>query len=134
MEAWEKWWKMARGSLIAAQSLEQTDVRSSASRNYYAAYQAVTALLLYQKLIPPADREAWSHEATPDLVREIPSRILRNEACKDIALRLRAAYELRLVADYIGNADVEIAKLEVSLKGTRFIHKLVGDVLPQDKI
>jgi hypothetical protein len=46
--------------------------RSSASRGYYAGYQAATSLLLYAKQVPPEGREAWSHEATPELIRKLP--------------------------------------------------------------
>ncbi len=134
MDAWERWWAMAQGSLVAAQSLERLgEVRSSASRAYYAAYQAATALLLYHSLTPPEGREAWSHETTPELVRQLPSRLLKPELGKDFALRLAAAYELRLAADYVGNAEVDAAKLRTSLKNTRFISSVVQDILPQKK-
>ena len=59
MDAWERWWNMAQGSLAVAQILEtRGEVRSSASRAYYAAYQSVTAMLLYHGMTPPEDREA----------------------------------------------------------------------------
>ena len=84
MEAWENWWRMAQGSLTAAQVLEQQgEYRSGASRAYYAAYQAVTALLLYAKQTPPEGREAWSHEVTPDLVKNLPKAILTQTAFND---------------------------------------------------
>lgn len=125
---------MAQGSLVAAQSLERLgEVRSSASRAYYAAYQAATALLLYHGLTPPEGREAWSHETTPELVRQLPSKLLKTDAGRDFALRLAAVYELRLAADYVGNAEVDAAKLRTSLKNTRFISSVVQDILPQKK-
>lgn len=131
MEAWEQWWNMAQGSLAAAQLLaKQGEARSSASRAYYAAYQAVTAVLLYHKLTPPAGREAWSHDATPELIRELQGTIIRQDARKDVALRLEAAYRERLIADYMGAAEVRAATLKILLKDASFIAKLASDVLP----
>jgi uncharacterized protein (UPF0332 family) len=135
MEAWEKWWRMAQDSYASAQLLQQHgQFRASASRSYYAAYQSVTAVLLYQKQISPDGREAWSHEATPDLLRKMSGRLLSADACKDVALRLEASYELRIVADYISAANVEEAKLKVSRKDVGFIIKLIRSVLPQDRV
>ena len=129
MDAWEKWWKMAQGSLAAAQLLAKDgEARSSASRAYYAVYQAATALLLYYGMTPPADREAWSHEATPDLIRRLSGTIISEDARKDIKLRLEACYELRIIADYVGQANVEEAKLKLSLKDAAFVIKLANDV------
>ena len=66
MEPWQLWQDMARESEQAARLAEDGGCpRSAASRYYYAAYQAVTALLLYRGLTPPEGREAWSHEDTP---------------------------------------------------------------------
>ena len=71
MEAWEQWREMARevekGAWAAA---KEGCLRTSVSRYYYAAYQAATALLLYRKLTPPQNREAWNHDTTPLLIRE----------------------------------------------------------------
>ncbi len=120
---------MAQGSLAAAQLLAKDgEARSSASRAYYAVYQAVTAILLYYKMTPPADREAWSHEATPDLIRRLSGTIISEDARKDIKLRLEACYELRIIADYVGQANVEEAKLKLSLKDAAFVIKLANDV------
>lgn len=59
MDAWQLWQEMARVSKEAAQLAETGGcLRPAASRYYYAAYQAVTALLLYQGLKPPEGREA----------------------------------------------------------------------------
>ena len=129
MEAWERWWNMAQGSLAAAQLLaKEGEVRSSASRAYYAAFQAVTALLLYHEMTPPNGREAWSHEATPELFRRLSGTIISEDARKDIKQRLEASYELRVVADYISQANPEKAKLKLSLKDAAFTVKLADDV------
>ena len=135
MEAWEKWWKMAQDSLASALLLQQHGQdRASASRSYYSAYQAATALLLYQNLIPPQGREAWSHDLTPDLLRNIPGKLLKTNISKDIALRLEGAYDLRLIADYISGVQVDEVKLKVSLKSVGFIYKVVRDILSQEEV
>lgn len=62
---------MATESQRAALCAESTKCyRSSVSRHYYAAYQAVTSVLLCAGNVPPAAREAWSHEATPTLLEQ----------------------------------------------------------------
>ena len=130
MEAWEKWLGMAQGSLEAAQVLaKQGEARSSASRAYYAAYQSVTAVLLYYGLTPPDGREAWSHEATPELIWKLVGTIISQNARKDIAQRLEASYRLRLIADYISVAEVGEAVLKTALKDASFIARLAEDVL-----
>ena len=132
MEAWEKWWQMAQDSLASAQLLQQHGhYRASASRSYYSAYQAVTAILLYQKQTPPDGREAWSHAATPEHMRNMSETALSHNAGKEVALRLEASYELRIVADYIGAVDMEESKLKASLKDTGFIIKLAREILPK---
>lgn len=129
MDAWERWWNMAQGSLSSAQILsKQGEVRSSASRAYYAAYQAATALLLYHEMTPPNGREAWSHDVTPELIRELSGTIISKDARRDIQQRLEACYKLRIDADYIGQINVAEAKLELSLKDTAFIIKLANEV------
>jgi len=47
----------ALDSRRAAQDLKVRQRRSCASRIYYSAYQAVTAVLLYRGGIPPDERE-----------------------------------------------------------------------------
>lgn len=65
MDAWEIWLRMAQGSLAAARLLAaQGEARSSASRAYYAAYQAVTAILLYHNMTPPVKRAAMMQRPT----------------------------------------------------------------------
>ena len=132
MDAWERWLLMARGSLAAAQVLAaQGEARSGASRAYYAAYQAVTAILLYHGMTPPADREAWSHDATPDLLRRLAQTMLRQDRRKDIAQRLSDLYDWRLTADYISTAEVEKSPLKIALKDASFIVEVAGRVLPR---
>jgi len=108
----------------------------SASRAYYAAYQAATAALLYQKLVLPGleEWEAWSHQAAPILLKTTPvssrssswSRNKRNILAK----RLPALYKLRLRADYKMNAEITEAALAQALKDAAFIVRSISIVLP----
>lgn len=130
MEAWERWWHMAQDSLAAAKLLkDQGHLRSGASRSYYAAYQAASAVLLYLGTTPPEDREAWSHEATPDLLRkQLKAHVTQNQ-CNDLSRRLGTLYKLRVEADYIGDKEVDAAALQAALKDASFLVKVVGDIL-----
>ena len=132
MDAWERWWNMAQGSLKAAQELEVFgEHRSSVSRAYYAAYQAATALLLYARQIPPAGREAWSHEATPELVTELPGTILAASTAQAVRKRLSSLYDLRLIADYQSRKDVDELVLRPALRDAAFINKIANTTLPK---
>ena len=127
---------MAQGSLSAAQLLSkqakqtQHEARSSASRAYYAAYQAVTALLLYARQIPPPEREAWSHDLTPELLRNLPLNVLGSEVQRALTARLKVLYELRLSADYAGAAEVEMLRVPAAVRSAAFILKIVESILP----
>lgn len=71
MEQWQAWLEAAEEAFAAAQILENVGhLRSAASRYYYAAYMAATATLHYRDLSVPPDRKGWSHDTTPDLLRE----------------------------------------------------------------
>ena len=131
MEAWEKWWRMAQGSLAAAQALErQGEARSGASRAYYAAYQGATALSLHFRRVPPEGREAWSHEATPDLLNDISSTTLTLTTRRGLVKRMEELYQVRLIADYRGEVDVTRAVLRDTVRSAAFIIKTIGTVFP----
>ena len=131
MEAWERWWIMAQGSLAAAILLNtQGEMRSSASRAYYAAYQAATALLLYSRQVPPGDREAWSHEATPTLLQTLPDRIASRALQKDLGERLRTLYGLRLIADYQGEAEIDAKQAQFAVRSAAFVAKSAASLFP----
>lgn len=106
MEPWRQWQIMAQESEKAARAAEAEGcLRSAASRYYYAAYQAATALLVYRGLTPPQDRQAWPHDLTPDLVVEQLEPLLRSrDRRNDMARRLRELYKRRVVADYVASA------------------------------
>ena len=68
---WEEWLAAAEDSLSGARLCDPDALRSAASRYYYAAYHAATAILHYLEVTPPAHapgdaeaREAWSHVLT----------------------------------------------------------------------
>ena len=62
------WLEMSAESFEAGLTSEQANrYRSAISRYYYSAYQAATAALVAAGMTPPTGREAWSHDATPEL-------------------------------------------------------------------
>lgn len=130
MEAWRKWREIARESLVAAQILETEDrPRSSVSRAYYASYQAVTALLLYAKQKPPMEREAWSHETTPELLKNLPGKMLVVTMQQNVSGRLKGLYNLRLIADYQGEKNVDTNEQRAAVRSASFVLKIVDSVL-----
>lgn len=135
METWQRWQEMARESERADRLAEAEDCfRSAASRYYYAAYQAATALLIYRGLIPPADREAWSHEGTPNVVADdlgkiVPSRDKR----QNLATRLKRLYDLRLIADYKASRRATASAVQKAGRDARHILSVAQDVLPERK-
>ncbi len=133
MDAWELWRAMAREASETAQMAEAAGhFRSAASRYYYAAYQAVTALLLYQGLMPPIGAEAWSHTSTPALLNEnTASLIASRDRRTDLAARLGELYRLRLDADYVAVNRVSRSRLAAGRRDARFIIKIVTDILPE---
>lgn len=120
---------MAELSLKSGGELLSIDPRSSVSRYYYAAYQAVSCLLIYEGLNAPTDREAWSHADTPLLVVSRLSRVIPSLGRRfDIRYLLGLLYKVRLSADYISADDVE-PKLGIVRKDAEFIVKLARGVV-----
>ena len=133
MDAWEQWWNMAQESLVAAQSLEQLGLaRPSTSRAYYAAYQAATALLLYARQMPPAGREAWSHEATPQAVSRLLPKIVPIAAQEDLESRLNRLYNMRLTADYRSEETVTLSDTRASVRSAAFVVRTISSIVPGD--
>lgn len=133
MEAWEQWWRRAVDSLEAANLLYKHGHRcSGVSRGYYASYQAATAVLLYQNLVPPSleDREAWSHQTTPTLLRTTQTPFWDQNTRKDLSRRLSRLYVLRLRADYKIKTDTDEGTLTKALKDANIIVRRIGAVLP----
>jgi uncharacterized protein (UPF0332 family) len=130
MEPWQAWYAMALESQRAALAAESAKCwRSSVSRYYYAAYQAVTAVLLYSGLIPPDLEEAWSHAATPDLLEEHFTPYVRSrDARKRLNQTLGELYKLRIIADYRGNAQLE-KRIGGARKYANRLVNVAGDIL-----
>lgn len=133
MDAWQSWQEMARESEEAARMAEAGGcLRSSASRYYYAAYQSVTALLLYRGLTPPLGRQAWSHEETPSLLQDHLRTLIRSrDRRNDLADRLTALYWLRLNADDRGVRPVVSAQVVRAGRDARFILRAADEKLPR---
>jgi len=132
MEAWEKWWHRAVDSLESANLLQKHGhLHSGISRGYYAAYQAATAALLYQKLIPPTleDKEAWSHQDTPRLLRTTQTSFWDKNTRNDLSKRLSTLYLLRLKADYRMRSDINEPTFIRALKDSSIIVRRIGTVL-----
>ncbi len=131
MEAWEKWWRRAVASLEAAELLHrQGYLHSSVSRGYYAAYQAASAVLIYLKTTPPENREAWSHEETPELLRQRLRPRLERSQCNDLSNRLGTLYKLRIDADYKTTATLTDIAVTKSIKSVSYFVKTMKFVLP----
>lgn len=125
---------MAKESQEAAWYLEAGHLRSSASRYYYAAFQSVTAVLLYLGLTPPENEEGWSHAATPDMIRDHWETLVRSRDERTlIAFRLGELYKLRILADYVGGSRIERTKLREAAKNARYIVKLALSVMPEEQ-
>jgi uncharacterized protein (UPF0332 family) len=138
MDDWEKWLGMAVDSVDAGIELGDTPAftRSAVSRYYYAAYQAVTALFLYEGQMPPTvngiRRESWSHEVTPDMVLENLGRVLPDRKKRyQIRSNLQELYKTRIFADYSGANPVSVARLKSSRKLAKYIVTLTSALLPQ---
>lgn len=136
MDAWERWLAMAREASETAQMAEAAGhLRSAASRYYYAAYQAVTALLLYRGLMPPAGVEAWSHFLTPTLLSEETQMLIKSRNRRtDLAARLRDLYELRITADYRAEGGITQSRIAAARRDAGFILKAVNDLFPEDML
>ena len=130
MEPWRRWQQMARESQEVALLAEQDGhFRSSASRYYYAAYQSATAALLYRSVTPPDTREAWRHEATPQLLKEhLEPLIASRDKRKDLAARLGRLYKLRIIADYISGETVSREQIRQAGKDARYLIKVFASV------
>src|SRR5438105_2250804 len=96
------WLEMSAESFEAGLTSEQANrYRSAISRYYYSAYQAATAALVAAGMTPPTGREAWSHDATPELfIAQLSRQEYNDEQSSRLADDLEALYTLRVRADY----------------------------------
>ncbi len=127
------WSEMSRDSLVAANSLETVSTRSSISRYYYAAYQAVTAVLHYRAdLAPPEEREAWNHMQTPLMVRDHFGISIRStKTLNNLVSSLTYLYKLRIFADYI-SVNVE-GMLDKARKEAGFLVRTCEGILHEGR-
>ena len=133
MEAWKLWMATARESSKAAQIAEAGGCsRSAASRYYYAAYQAVTAMLHYRRVAIPEDRQAWSHDQTPSLINEQLEPFLKSrDKRKDLAKRLERLYKTRIIADYMADKSIRADSLRGVRRDSNYILKVAERILPE---
>ena len=133
MDAWELWVAMAQESPETAQLAEAAGYfRSAASRYYYAAYQAVTALLHYRGVAVPEGRQAWGHDQTPGLISGQLTPLLkaRNKR-EDLAQRLERLYKTRIIADYLATQPIRAGTLQLIRKDSNYILKVAEKILPE---
>ena len=133
MDAWKLWIAMARESSETAQMAEAAGhLRSAASRYYYAAYQAVTALLHYRGAAVPAGRQAWGHDQTPDLIVDQLAPLLKaRDKRKDLARRLERLYKTRIIADYLADQPLRVGGLQAIRRESNYIVKVAEKILPE---
>ncbi len=133
MDAWELWMAMARESSETAQGAEaDRHLRSAASRYYYAAYQAVTALLHYRGATVPAGRQAWGHDQTPDLIVDQLAPLLKaRDKRNNLARRLERLYKTRIIADYMADTPIRVEGLESVRRDSNYILKVAEKILPE---
>jgi hypothetical protein len=129
--SWQRWLVMAQESEVAAGLLAGNGIfRPAASRYYYAAFQAATAMLHYQgKLAPPIIEgirwEHWGHDKTPKMISDnlkeiIPSQVKR----RDLRGKLELLYRMRLFADYATQEVITKKQLYLLKRNARFIVKV----------
>lgn len=133
MDAWELWRALARESSETAQMAEAAGhLRSAASRYYYAAYQAVTAMLRYRGIAVPENRQAWSHDQTPGLIMEQLEPLLKARSKRnDLARRLERLYKTRIIADYMADTPLRVEGLESVRRDSNYILKVAEKILPE---
>ena len=132
MELWQQWFVMAIESRSAAEDAQSAQHwRSSVSRYYYAAYQAVSAVLIYRGLTPPPEEEAWGHASTPDmLVEHFVPYIRSKDVRQRHAEQLRELYVWRIKADYRGSEQLQANINNVHKHANRLV-KLAEGILPE---
>lgn len=133
MEAWQLWIVMAQDSSETARIAEAAGhLRSAASRYYYAAYQAVTALLHYRGVAVPENRQAWSHDQTPNLIVEQLAPLLKSrDRRRDLARRLERLHKTRIIADYLADIPLQAGSLESLRRDSNYVIKVAEKILPE---
>ena len=132
MASWQQWLLMAVESNNAAEDAQSAKHwRSSVSRYYYSAYQAVSAVLIYRGPTPPPEEEAWGHASTPDMIVEHFAPYIRSKDVRQrYANQLRELYSWRIKADYRGKANLQDATDKVRMFASRLM-QLAETILPE---
>lgn len=132
MALWQDWRALARDSETAARNAEaEGHLRSSVSRYYYAAYQAVSAVLLFRGITPPTGREAWSHAVTPQMIKDHLQRFLPSTTdTEKSANDLSTLYKLRVSADYVTSDQIGSQEIADARQYAEAVIQIAVDNLP----
>jgi len=99
------WSEISKNNFDAAKQMLDDYPRSSVSRAYYAAFAALTDVVLKSKKVRlPQERETPSHRKLPGYLSQI---YVQNGKLKQIKQYIRLLYSLRLVADYDSKTRVD---------------------------
>ncbi len=116
-------WRRAQVTLISANQLVETDPDSAASRAYYAAFHAVTALLALR------GQSHSKHSA----VRAALHRDLVNTGqwSEELGDAYDSLMEMREIGDYGGIADVTIDGARTAVEWATALVKAVNKACPE---
>lgn len=137
---WEEWFAAAKDSLSGARVCEREAFRSAASRYYYAAYHAATAILHYLEVTPPAHapgdaeaREAWSHAVTPVLLeRHLEKYEVNAAARRRLRQKMELLYRARIDADY--HPAVPITRIPEFRKASESLVKYAEELITEGRV
>ena len=105
----ETWSEIAVGNRRAAQRLNEAGYyRSSVSRSYYAAFSAVTRVLVISGAAFPAGYESPPHRDVPALLERHMQQLGRRKL-REVKHAVRRLYSARLEADYRERARIGAA-------------------------
>ena len=118
------WEDMSRDCRNAARKLLDEDhLRSSISRSYYAAYCAVTSMLMARHMRFPYSWHNPAHNQLPDLI--LHNTTLPFRVRYEINKALRRLRKLREDADYRPGASLERVDAIHALRDATFILRIV---------
>ena len=130
--------QVAQDSQVAANMLYQKHPRSCASRYYYAAFQASTAILQHIGETPPTvegvQREGWSHDDTPGMLLNNLKKLLTDrDQRKKLYTDLSWLYKMRVQADYEAEADFENINTSDIRKRSNYVVKVAIETVSRGK-